>query len=47
MPKKVGIVTASTGAAIRDIMTTIKRRYPICETKTYCNQVLLLQRLQV
>lgn len=31
-PKKVGIVTASTGAAIRDIITTIKRRYPICET---------------
>ena len=31
-PKKVGIVTASTGAAIRDILTTIKRRYPICET---------------
>lgn len=32
MPKKIGIVTASTGAAIRDIITTIKRRYPICET---------------
>ena len=32
MPKKIGIVTASTGAAIRDILTTIKRRYPICET---------------
>lgn len=32
MPKKVGIVTASTGAAIRDILTTIKRRYPITET---------------
>ena len=31
-PKRVGIVTASTGAAIRDILTTIKRRYPICET---------------
>ena len=31
-PKRVGIVTASTGAAIRDIITTIKRRYPICET---------------
>jgi exodeoxyribonuclease VII large subunit len=31
-PKKIGIVTASTGAAIRDILTTIKRRYPICET---------------
>ena len=32
MPKKIGIVTASTGAAIRDILTTIKRRYPLVET---------------
>lgn len=32
MPKKIGIVTAPTGAAIRDILTTIKRRYPIVET---------------
>ena len=32
MPKKIGIVTASTGAAIRDILTTIKRRYPIAHT---------------
>ena len=32
MPKKIGIVTASTGAAIRDILTTLKRRYPIVET---------------
>ena len=32
IPKRIGIVTASTGAAIRDILTTIKRRYPICET---------------
>ena len=31
-PNKIGIVTASTGAAIRDILSTIKRRYPICET---------------
>lgn len=31
-PKKIGIITASTGAAIRDILSTIKRRYPICET---------------
>lgn len=31
-PNRIGIVTASTGAAIRDILSTIKRRYPICET---------------
>ena len=31
IPQKVGVITASTGAAIRDILTTIKRRYPICE----------------
>ena len=32
VPKRVGIITASTGAAIRDIITTIRRRFPICET---------------
>lgn len=31
-PEKIGIVTAPTGAAIRDILSTIKRRYPLCET---------------
>ena len=31
-PTSIGIVTASTGAAIRDILSTIKRRYPICKT---------------
>ncbi len=30
-PKRIGVVTAATGAAIRDIITTIKKRYPICE----------------
>ncbi len=30
-PKRVGVVTALTGAAIRDIVTTIKRRWPLCE----------------
>lgn len=28
-PRTIGIVTSPTGAAIRDIITTIKRRYPI------------------
>lgn len=32
IPKRVGIITAPTGAAIRDIISTIKRRFPICET---------------
>lgn len=31
-PEKIGIITASTGAAIRDILSTIKGRYPLCET---------------
>ena len=30
-PKKIGVVTAQTGAAIRDIITTIKRRWNDCE----------------
>lgn len=31
-PKTIGIITAPTGAAIRDILSTIKRRYPIAKT---------------
>ena len=31
IPSKIGIITASTGAAIRDIISTIKRRYPACQ----------------
>lgn len=29
--RKIGVITAPTGAAIRDILTTIKRRFPIAE----------------
>ena len=32
IPKRIGIITAPTGAAIKDIISTIKRRFPICET---------------
>jgi len=32
IPKKIGIITASTGAAIKDILSTLKRRFPIVET---------------
>ena len=31
-PQKIGIITAPTGAAIKDILSTIKRRFPITET---------------
>ena len=30
-PRKIGVITASTGAAIRDIFTTINRRYRLAE----------------
>lgn len=30
-PKKIAVVTSPSGAVVRDIMTTIKRRYPIVQ----------------
>ncbi len=30
-PTRIGVITADTGAAVRDIMSTIKRRYPLSE----------------
>ncbi|QEY19423.1 exodeoxyribonuclease VII large subunit [Psychrobacillus sp. AK 1817] len=34
-PKKIGVVTSKTGAAIRDILTTLERRYPISEVLVF------------
>ncbi|MGE7981307.1 exodeoxyribonuclease VII large subunit [Solibacillus sp. NPDC093137] len=34
-PKTIGVLTATTGAAIRDICTTINRRYPQAEILIY------------
>ena len=31
IPSRIGVVTAPTGAAIKDILSTIKRRFPITE----------------
>ncbi len=31
IPKKIGVITASTGAAVKDIISTINRRFPLCE----------------
>ncbi len=34
-PKKIGIVTSSTGAAVRDIITVIKRRFDLVDVLIY------------
>ncbi|WP_062357035.1 exodeoxyribonuclease VII large subunit [Bacillus kwashiorkori] len=34
-PKTVGVITSPTGAAIRDIITTIKRRFPVARIIIY------------
>ena len=46
-PKHIGVVTASTGAAIKDIITTIKRRYPICKIEEEALKIygLLMKKL--
>lgn len=34
-PKTIGVITSPTGAAIRDIINTISRRYPLCSVILY------------
>ena len=38
-PKRVGVITAPTGAAVRDIINVITRRYPLAEIILYPAQV--------
>lgn len=38
-PEKIGIITSPTGAAIRDILNVISRRYPICQVYIFPAQV--------
>ena len=38
-PKKIGVITAQTGAAVKDIIRTIKGRYPHCEILVFSTLV--------
>ena len=38
-PKNIAVITSSSGAVIRDIITTVKRRYPIVQLTLYPSAV--------
>ncbi|MBH5318059.1 exodeoxyribonuclease VII large subunit [Paenibacillus sp. GSMTC-2017] len=38
-PKSIGVITSPTGAAVRDIITTLQRRYPLIPVYIYPVQV--------
>ena len=38
-PNAIGVITAKNGAAVRDIVTNIKRRYPICDIYVFPSAV--------
>lgn len=39
IPKKIAVVTSPSGAVIRDIITTVKRRFPIAQIVVYPTRV--------
>lgn len=38
-PRSIGIITSPTGAALRDVITTLRRRWPLTSTIIYPTQV--------
>lgn len=39
MPMTIGVITSSSGAALRDILTTLKRRFPLATVRVYPSEV--------
>jgi len=39
IPKKIGVITSPTGAAVQDIIKILSRRYPLCEMMLFPVQV--------
>ncbi|WP_058535922.1 exodeoxyribonuclease VII large subunit [Legionella saoudiensis] len=39
MPQTIGVITSTTGAAIRDILSTLARRYPLAHVFIYPSEV--------
>lgn len=39
MPRTIGVITSTTGAAIRDILSTLSRRFPIASVLIYPSEV--------
>ena len=43
-PMRIGVITAKTGAAVQDILTTISRRWPLAEVVVYPSLVDVYKR---
>src|SRR5690606_17069257 len=39
MPRRIGVITSPTGAALHDVLTALKRRFPLTSVLVYPTQV--------
>ncbi|MFX9073392.1 exodeoxyribonuclease VII large subunit, partial [Acinetobacter baumannii] len=35
VPRRIGLITSATGAAVHDVLTTLQRRWPLAEVLLY------------